>query len=395
MHINNNSHTQSSWIAKANQALEHLSPRITLASMYSNNNQKRSANTVAFAFDIDGVLVNGKNPIPGARETLIHLQENDIPFIFLTNSGGVTEKVNLEKLALRLGDITFHESQIVQSHTPFLSLLPEYRNKTILVLGGCGNNIREVANAYGFTRVVTSSDIVVQYEGVHPFPELTKNHHDQHGREWDGNHPLQIEAVMIWSSPRDWCLDLQVTLDLLLSTNGVVGTRSEKNGNAALPNNGYLQDGQPKLFFCNPDFEWSTTYKYGPRLAQGAWKEALLGVWNHATKGAKLDLTMCGKPTHTMYQYGERALQDIIATNPNFGGNIHTVVMIGDNPESDIAGANTYKSQCGYQWQSVLVETGVHPAGAVPSHTPDHTTKNVKEAVEWVLSQAEKSDDDQ
>ncbi len=61
--------------------------------------------------------------------------------------------------------------------------------------------------------------------------------------------------------------------------------------------------------------------------------------------------------------------------------------MIGDNPASDIAGANTYESQCGYQWKSILVETGVYRAGTVPAHQPTHTAKNVKEAVEWALTQ--------
>lgn len=354
--------------------------------------ERSSGNKAAFAFDIDGVLVHGKNPIPGARETLRRLQENGIPFIFLTNSGGVTEKVNLEKLALRLGDITFDEAQMVQSHTPFHALVEQYQDKTILVLGGHGDNIRQVANGYGFRNVVTSSDLVVQDEHVHPFPEMTKAHHDQYGRKWSASHPPQIAAIMVWSSPRDWCLDLQVTIDLLLSSKGVVNTRSELNGNPTLSNSGYLQDGQPKLFFCNPDLEWKTEHEH-PRLAQGAFREALRGLWNHATQGAaQLEYTICGKPTHTTYQYGERALQDLIAANPSLdGGDIEFVYMIGDNSASDIAGANTYKPQRGYRWRSVLVETGVYRTGTIPAHVPNHIAKDVKVAVEWALADAEQS----
>jgi HAD superfamily hydrolase (TIGR01456 family) len=356
--------------------------------MEPQRQSEAAGSQVAFAFDIDGVLVNGKSPIPGARDTLIDLQEKGIPFIFLTNSGGVTEKVNLEKLATRLGNITFDETQIVQSHTPFRDLATRYHDKTILVLGGHGDNIREVAKAYGFKDVVTSSDIVALDEHVHPFPEMTKSHHEQFGRNKQGREPLKIAAILVWSSPRDWCLDLQLIVDLLMSSQGIVGTRSGLNGNSTLPNFGYLQDGQPELYFCNPDFEWSTKHEH-PRFAQGAFREALRGLWTYATKEvAELEYHICGKPTATTYDYGERALQKYITTNPTVNGeNVRTIYMIGDNPESDIAGANAYKSECGYQWKSILVETGVYRAGAIPTRMPNHTAKDVKAAVEWAISQ--------
>ncbi len=344
--------------------------------------------TVAFAFDIDGVLVNGTVPVPGARRTLKKLQLARIPFIFLTNSGGVTEAANLGKLSERLGSIKFDEGQIVQSHTPFRDLVPAYGNKTVLALGGHGDNIRALAHAYGLKHVVTSSDLTKHGSEVHPFPEMTKEHHHRHGRKWDRDHPLRVSAILVWSSPRDWCLDLQVIIDLLLSSHGEVGTRSLKNGDASLPNNGYLQDNPPKLFFCNPDLEWSTEHEH-PRLAQGAFRVALHSIWDSITKGtAALDYTVVGKPTETTYVYGEKVLQAYHAANPSpRGPHIKTVYMIGDNPDSDIAGANGYRSRFGSQWRSVLVETGIHVPGTTPAHTPDHVAKSVQEAVDWALAQ--------
>jgi Haloacid dehalogenase-like hydrolase len=41
--------------------------------------------SVGAVFDIDGVLIRGKSPLPGARNALLQLQRNKIPFIFLTN----------------------------------------------------------------------------------------------------------------------------------------------------------------------------------------------------------------------------------------------------------------------------------------------------------------------
>ncbi|KAI1140437.1 HAD-superfamily hydrolase [Hypoxylon sp. FL0543] len=339
----------------------------------------------AFAFDVDGVLVKGKMPVPGALETIQLLQRRRIPFIFLTNGGGYTEEAHVAKLGKRLG-LTLSAKQFVQSHTPYRDLVPEYGEKTILALGGHGQQIRELAHSYGFTNVVITSDFMSLHPHIHPFPEITKAHHAEHARVSDTLRSTQIAAILCWTSPRDWTLDLQVVNDLLLSSGGVIGTVSPKNGDESLPNRGYLQDGQPKLFFCNPDFKWSTEHEQ-PRFAQGAFVEALKGIWKHETRGAaELEYTMMGKPTSATFAYAERVLREYCESLGVTHG-IDTVYMVGDNPESDIAGARTFRSCHGIEWKSVLVETGVYVPGSVPTHQPHHTTKDVKEAVEWALKE--------
>ena len=225
---------------------------------------------------------------------------------------------------------------------------------------------------------------------------MKNEHHDEHGRHRPGIDTLEVAAILVWSSPRDWCLDLQVILDLLLSNGGRIGTRSGKNGNKSLPNRGYLQDGQPKLFFCNPDLEWSTSHHH-PRFAQGAFREALNGIWAHRTAGeAELSYTILGKPTAATYKYGEKVLQayhqHINSTIDENGdiklaNHIKTVYMVGDNPESDIKGANGYRSRFGSDWKSILVESGVYVAGDDPAHKPTKVTKDVKDAVDLALKE--------
>ncbi|KXJ91004.1 HAD-like domain-containing protein [Microdochium bolleyi] len=413
-----------------------------LVSYFEHN--AAESKTIAFAFDIDGVLMRGKTPIPGARETVLKLQQNNIPFIFLTNGGGHTEAAHVAQLGSRLSLPDLKPDQFVQSHSPFLDLVDEYKEQTILALGGSGQSIRNLALAYGFKNVVISSDIMAEQESIHPFPEMTKQHHAEHGRSAgfvDRNDAsnTQISAILVFSSPRDWCLDLQIVIDLLLSERGVVGTRSSKNGDKSLPNNGYLQDGQPKLFFCNPDFEWATSHAQ-PRFAQGAFREALEGIWRFATShggggsdgigGARLEYTICGKPTDKTYVYGERVLQaynkrlqdeveqehknntatvytignnDAIAQTtstttaavtgrPSSHREISHVYMIGDNPLSDIIGANSFTSRFGSTWKSILVETGVHVAGTKPAHEPHHIARDVQCAVDWALAQHDRFD---
>jgi ribonucleotide monophosphatase NagD (HAD superfamily) len=54
------------------------------------------------------------------------------------------------------------------------------------------------------------------------------------------------------------------------------------------------------------------------------------------------------------------------------------VYMVGDNPESDIAGANAYG------WKSLLVKTGVYREGK-PAHEPTRVVEDVEEALEWAV----------
>ena len=58
--------------------------------------------------------------------------------------------------------------------------------------------------------------------------------------------------------------------------------------------------------------------------------------------------------------------------------------MVGDNPESDIKGANRYQSPHESAWTSILVKSGVYQGGE-PSEKPTVTVQGVEEAVKWAL----------
>jgi HAD superfamily hydrolase (TIGR01456 family) len=350
---------------------------------------------IAFAFDIDGVLLRSKDPLPGAKETLEFLQKHNISFIFLTNGGGHTEKDHVTQLSKRLHVSGFSEHQFIQSHSPFKDLVPPLANKNILILGGVGNKIREVAQSYGFKHVLTSSDICKADQAVYPHIEVTLDHHLQHGSDIvhvgpDGS--VKISAILVWSSPRDWGLDLQVIMDLLLSEKGHLGSVSTLIGDEKLPNRGYLQDEQPMIHFCNPDLTWATSFPH-PRAAQGSFRAALEGIFSARTGGAKLlNCKTVGKPTEETYIFGEKILMEWEKSLNGGNGKIGTVYMVGDNPASDIQGANNFTSKHGTEWKSILVESGVHVAGELPAHTPNAVMKGVREAVEWALWDSKLSD---
>ena len=69
------------------------------------------------------------------------------------------------------------------------------------------------------------------------------------------------------------------------------------------------------------------------------------------------------------------------------------IYMIGDNPASDIEGANNInrfpKLIPGHEWRSILVKTGVWDGREIGNHKrePTATARGVLEAVNWALQE--------
>lgn len=350
----------------------------------------------AFAFDIDGVLLRESFPIPGASRALKYLQDNEIPFILLTNGGGKHETERVDELSKRLG-IPLTVKNFVQSHTPFQDHVESLRDKTILVAGGHGQKCREVAEKYGFRNVVIPADIIVAQPDIWPFNQVFADYYRSIARALptairheDPANSLKIDAVFVFNDPRDWALDTQIILDLLLSSQGILGTHSKKNGDKSLPNNGWQQDGQPHLYFSNPDLFWASSYHLN-RLGQGGFQAALSGIWEVTTDGAQLEQTIIGKPHAHTYSYAEKVLNryraELLGGTEREVGRLSRVFMVGDNPESDIRGANSYQSPYGTDWSSILVNTGVHRPGTVAKYSPTVNVRDALEAVKWALHQ--------
>lgn len=97
-------------------------------SVVINRSMASSAKPAPFgvAFDIDGVLLRGKVPVPGAVEALKLLNAHSIPYVFMTNGGGTLEKHKAESVAHALG-VPVTVEQIILSHTPMKALASKYK----------------------------------------------------------------------------------------------------------------------------------------------------------------------------------------------------------------------------------------------------------------------------
>ena len=189
---------------------------------------------------------------------------------------------------------------------------------------------------YGFTNVITPGDIITAYPTVWPFSQNFASYYHTFARPLpraifdpldnpDLKKVLKVDAIFIFNDPRDWALDTQLILDLLLSHGGYLGTLSSHNNNNALPNQGYQQDGQPPIYFSNPDLHWAAAYHLN-RLGQGGFREALEGVWRAVTggetKGVVLQKRMFGKPHNVTYAFAEKTLE---AHRPKIVGNAASI----------------------------------------------------------------------
>ncbi|KAL8708104.1 MAG: hypothetical protein Q9220_006958 [cf. Caloplaca sp. 1 TL-2023] len=371
----------------------------------------------AFAFDIDGVLLRSSSPLPNATKTLRTLQDLRIPFILLTNGGGKHERDRVSELSSLLS-VPLSTSMFVQSHTPFADLVHRIdkrsgkplRERPVLVVGGEGDRVRKVAEAYGFQHPITPADIITASPQIWPFtPASLLETYARHARPlplpiftpFSSSTPLPtthltIASILVFADPRDWALDTQIILDVLLSGNGVLGTRRPLSSSSKATK-ATKHNATPPIYFSNPDIHWSSSHHL-PRLGQGAFQAAFRGVWNAVTH-LPLHATTIGKPSQAAFEFAEKILlshrRELLSLPSSPAGDdqekeiseLEKIYMVGDNPLSDIQGGNTYRSPRGTKCDTILVRSGVFD-GADDSqltHKPTTIVKDVHEGVTWAL----------
>lgn len=327
---------------------------------------------LAFAFDIDGVLLRGSKVLARAPKALQLLNQSKIPWILLTNGGGVSEADRAVSLSKSLG-VTVDKSQILQSHTPFQQLANKY--KKVLIVGGHGDNCRRVAHSYGFHNVVLPVDIIREYPSIWPYHRYQPHEIEQWSdasADVTSNSPF--DAVFVFHDSRDMGSDTQIILDLALSDGGVLGTRRPNQQMAtSVPS--------VPIHFSNNDLVWATDYPL-VRYGQGAFRHMVAELYYQSTGGHKLEHSVIGKPSRLTYEFADHLIRNLPScrAESNTGAGPSKVYMIGDNPASDLAGADAYG------WDTVLVRTGVYKDGDDLVVQPQAITDDVLGAVEWALS---------
>lgn len=298
--------------------------------------------------DIDGVLLRGGSVISGAAAAVQKLTEHKIPYVFVTNGGGVKESKKAADLTKKIG-IPVDASQVVLSHTPLKGLQDKYANSRVLVIGGHPQCL-EVAKSYGFTKAVTIHDIHAEERHIYPL---------RHAHETVETSAAEaVEAVMVFHDPVDWGLEMQIMSDVL-SPSYVSCANNPEN----------KQRGHIPLYVSNADLVYTTEYSI-PRFTQGAFATAFKHLYETYHQ-QPLNIDFCGKPYKVQYDYAKQVLEqehfrlrelagiaDMISNDDDNSAEPtpnEVFFGVGDNPRSDIRGANS----AGDNWRSILVRTGV------------------------------------
>ncbi|KAJ5532827.1 HAD-superfamily hydrolase [Penicillium frequentans] len=329
------------------------------------------AKNMAFAFDIDGVLAHGPEPIEEAKAALKILNgENElgikIPYILLTNGGGKTEVARCEQLSQML-EAPISTEQFIQSHTPMQALSEYY--ETVLVCGGEGYKVREVAETYGFKNVVHPKDILAWDPTVSPWRTFTEA--DRVNAKPRDFSKMKFDAILVFADSYDYATDFQIIMDLLLSEDGKLLTRAKDPVASRIP-----------IYFSQGDLVFPTNHKGPPRLTQGAFRIAIEAQYKALT-GCELERVVYGKPERATYTYADEVLKhwmEELHTEHRLPKNVY---MVGDNPQSDIIGGNMYG------WNTCLVRTGVFQ-GKEGENDPNNPAsfgvfENVLEAVKAAI----------
>nr|XP_033782498.1 haloacid dehalogenase-like hydrolase domain-containing 5 [Geotrypetes seraphini] len=280
--------------------------------------------TFGFLFDIDGVLVRGKTPIPAARKAfqklVSPLGEFLVPVVFVTNAGNCLRQKKADQLTEILG-VPISQEQILMSHSP-LRMFKQYHNKRVLVSGQ--GPLLDIAKHLGFLHPVTIDALQEQ------FPLLDMVDHSRRPTILPSpavDFP-KIEAIVLFGEPVRWETNLQLIVDVLL-TSGYPGSAHQQISYPHIP-----------LLACNMDLMWMAE-AHSPRFGHGIFMVCLENIYKKITgKDLKYEALM-GKPSEVTYHYAEYLIRTQAAAR-DWKKPIQTLYAIGDNLMTDIYGANFY-----------------------------------------------------
>ncbi|XP_061641521.1 haloacid dehalogenase-like hydrolase domain-containing 5 isoform X4 [Phyllopteryx taeniolatus] len=156
-----------------------------------------------------------------------------------------------------------------------------------------------------------------------------------------------LAAVVLFGEPVRWETNLQLLLDVLL-TDGRP-SRAYRPPAVQLP-----------VLACNLDLLWMARAP-SPRLGHGMFLLCLESAYKKLT-GAELRYeALLGKPGLLTYRYARRAL-----TRSNRHREVQTIYAIGDNPMTDVYGANLYDRYLARQHKRARPATGSQAGAAEP-----------------------------
>ncbi|OMO67583.1 HAD-superfamily hydrolase, subfamily IIA, CECR5 [Corchorus capsularis] len=344
------------------------------------SSQQAEPPSFGIAFDIDGVVLRGSTPIGGATKALRRLYDDygvlKIPFIFLTNGGGVRESKRAAELSEFLG-VKISPLQVVQGHSPFKQMVNRFENELIVAVGK--GEPATVMSEYGFKNVISIDEYALCFDNIDPLAPYKKWSTMEAAVSSTKKsiiNSARVQAAFVVSDSVDWSRDVQVLCDIL-RTGGLPGSE---------------EGPQPPLFFAHDDLKYQGAFS-SERFGMGAFRIALESIFNSIHTKA-LTYASVGKPNPVAFKNAEVVLKQLasslhhdLTTVDHANSRSHDfqkLYMIGDNPLVDIKGAR----QAGHPWFPILTRTGVFKGDPHSNHAEfpaNLVVDTVEDAVNFIL----------
>uniref|UniRef100_A0A8C3WZT1 Haloacid dehalogenase-like hydrolase domain-containing 5 n=2 Tax=Catagonus wagneri TaxID=51154 RepID=A0A8C3WZT1_9CETA len=280
--------------------------------------------TFGFLLDIDGVLVRGHRIIPAAQEAFRRLVNPQgqlrVPVVFVTNAGNILQHGKAQELSALLG-FQVEPDQVILSHSP-MRLFSQHHKRRMLVSGQ--GPLVENAQALGFKNLVTVDELRAAF----PVLDMVDLQRRPKTTPLPRSDFPAIEGVLLLGEPVRWETSLQLIMDVLLS-----------DGN---PGTGLAEAPYPHLpvLASNTDLLWMAEAKM-PRFGHGTFLLCLEAIYRKVTGKELRYEGLMGKPSLLTYQYAEGLLRRQ-AERRGWAAPIRNLYAVGDNPMSDIYGANLF-----------------------------------------------------
>ena len=280
------------------------------------------------------VICNNGALIDGSKEAIQYLYNKRIPFLIMANDSMGED--HQTRLLSSLLEIPIYSEQIIMPYSPMKLLAKHYANDNVLI--GGPPTCTGIMKSYGFNKAISIKNWKERYPELIPFRKQTLSGKSPNtpcdkpilGQNSISPYPC-ISAIFMCAVSHDAFNDIQVILDLLQSNQGVISpdildNRNIYNRAQSIP----LYMASDELFYPGPT---------APRLGGGAFREMLCTVYSCAT-GTLPHIIQYGKPRSISYKYAERQMEDITKRYFGWKNAPNHIIMIGDNIETDIVGAN-------------------------------------------------------
>ncbi|XP_059336452.1 haloacid dehalogenase-like hydrolase domain-containing 5 [Ammospiza nelsoni] len=329
----------------------------------SGHSAPRVLPSFGFLFDIDGVLVRGRTPIPAARAAFGKLVNPQgqflVPVVFVTNAGNCLRQKKAEQLSHLLG-VPISQEQVMMSHSP-LRMFKRYHKKCVLVSGQ--GPLLDIARDLGFCQPITIDTLREKR------PLLDAVDHDRRPNVLSPSavELPKIEAVVLFGEPVRWETSLQLIIDVLLTS--------------GYPGNPYGQESYPHIpvLACNMDLMWVAEAQ-SPRFGHGTFMVCLENIYKKITgRDLKYEALM-GKPSRLTYQYAEHLIR-AQALQRSWEQPIQTLYAVGDNVMTDVYGANLYNRYLQQSCPRARLQAKA-AAGTAPAQLPQHI-QHIQPGLGW------------